>query len=81
MDDFLHRLLFASDAQWFALAGAGLVIVAVLAQLIDRFRQNGRSVESMDKITLVPWTNLSIVLGLLGGCLLMFSLPAVLGNL
>lgn len=78
---WIDRLSFASDAEVFALSGAAMVIAAVLFQLMDRLRERRRSVERLERVGLVPWSGLSIMVGLLGGCILMFSLPVVLANL
>ena len=79
--DFIRQLTFASDADILALAGAALIGFAVLCQLFDRLRESRRAIESLERVGVVPWAGLSIMLGLLGGILLLFSLPVVLSNL
>jgi hypothetical protein len=51
--DPVHFLLFASDAVLVALAGAALLVVALIAVLAER-RRNRR--KSIDAVGWVPWT-------------------------
>lgn len=57
------------------------MVVAFLCQFMDRWREKRRAIDQLEKVGVIPWGGLSITLGLLGGCCLMFSLPVVLGNL
>ena len=71
-------LLFASEADQLALAGAGFLTLAVLAMLGDRRRARRERVDRLDRVGWVPWTGIFMVCAILGGGLLAMSLPQAL---
>ena len=81
MADFLPQLAFASDAVWLALAGLGCWIFAVFCLLMERLRNRRRSVERLERVGFMPWTNLFVASAIIGGGCLAVSMPVVLGNL
>ena len=79
--EWFHQLEFASDAEMLALSGLASWAFAAVCLVMDRRRGRGRSVERLEKVGWVPWTNLFIAAAIIGGGLLATSLPVVLGNL
>ena len=79
--DFLHDLMFASDAVLLALTGAACWVFAALCLMMDRVRSARRSVERLERVGWVPWTGLFLASAIVGGGCLAMSLPVVLGNL
>ncbi|MFU7527849.1 hypothetical protein [Qipengyuania sp. ASV99] len=79
--DMLHDLVFASDAVLMALAGLACWIFAGFCLLMERVRSARRSVERLEKVGWMPWTNLFVASAIIGGGCLAMSLPVVLGNL
>ena len=79
--DWLHQLEFASDAEMLALSGLASWAFAGVCLVMERIRTNRRSVENLERVGWVPWTNLFIAAAIIGGGLLATSLPVVLGNL
>lgn len=73
--DLRHDLLFASDAALLGLAGAGCLLLAILAWQGQVRRQRRRH---LDAVGWVPWSSLSL---LLFGVGLLALLVAVLGLL
>ncbi len=78
--DFMNPLTFASDAEQFALFGVACVMLSVICQLFAHSREKNRRVDQLEKVGVMPWTGLSLTLGLLGGICLLFSLPVVIGS-
>lgn len=70
-------LVFASDAELMALWGAGFVLAALLASLAERRRMKAAR---LDRLGWMPWTNIFVACAIVGGGLLMYSLPKVLAG-
>ena len=68
-------LLFASDAELFALWGGACVLVAVGCMLMERRRMKRAQI---NRVGWVPWTGLFLFFAVVGGGLLAVALPAVL---
>lgn len=79
--DFLSGLSFASEAKLVALWGAGFVMVAVVALIMDKRRASKRSIERLEKVGFMPWTAIFLGSLVIGGGLLALSLPVVIGSL
>lgn len=79
--DFLSGLSFASEAKLVALWGAGFVMVAVVALVMDKRRASKRSIERLEKVGFMPWTAIFLGSLVIGGGLLALSLPVVIGSL
>ena len=73
--EFLHRLIFAGDAERLALIGAGLVLLGLFANYMER-RRVRRS--RIDRVGWVPWLSLFMASMVIGGGLLMVALPSIL---
>ncbi|MFA9199924.1 MAG: hypothetical protein ACEQR8_01870 [Cypionkella sp.] len=61
------ELLFASDAEWAAIAGAGFLLLAAVTSLAERRRVRR---ERIDRVGWVPWTGLFLVFAVVGTTLL-----------
>ena len=68
-------LMFASDAELLAFAGAALLVLAGLASLMER-RRTKRS--ALHQVGWMPWTGLFVTLAVIGGGLLSVAVPALL---
>lgn len=79
--EWFTQLEFASDAVMLALAGLASWVFAGVCLAMERLRNTRRSVERLERVGWVPWTNLFIAAAIIGGGLLATSLPVVLGNL
>jgi len=79
--EWLHTLEFASDAEMLALSGLAVWVFAAVCLVMERMRSSRRSVENLERVGWVPWTNLFVASAIIGGGLLATSLPVVLGNL
>ncbi len=79
--EFLQQLTFASDAAMLALSGVGCWVFAGFCLVMERLRNARRSLERLERVGWVPWTNLFVGAAIIGGGLLATSLPVVLGNL
>ena len=79
--EFFSDLAFASDAVLLALTGLGCWVFAALCLLMERLRNYRRSVERLEKVGFMPWTNLFVASAIIGGGCLAVSMPVVLGNL
>ncbi len=77
MFDAFHQLTFASDAELLALTGAGFLVVACLALVMEQRRAKRARIES---VGWVPWTGVFLACAVIGGGILSMSLPALLGN-
>lgn len=71
-------LLFASEADLMAMAGAGFLLLAALATLGDRLRVRRQRTEQLDRVGWVPWTGIFMAAAIIGGGLLALSLPQAL---
>ncbi len=70
-------LLFASDAELAAIAGALILALSAVALLMDRRRLKRARIE---KVGWMPWTGLFLALTVIGGGLLAMSLPTVIAG-
>ena len=68
-------LTFASEADIVALWGAASLLLALGALLMER-RRMART--SIDQVGWVPWTGIFLTLAVLGGALLVVSIPGVI---
>jgi hypothetical protein len=73
--EFLHRLIFAGDAELLAMIGAGLIGLGLIANLMERRRL--RRVR-IDRVGWMPWLGLFMGCTVIGGLLLMIATPALL---
>lgn len=72
--EFLHRLIFAGDAELLALTGSGLVLFGLFANLMERRRVRRADI---DRVGWVPWLGLFMACTVIGGGLLMVAIPAI----
>ncbi len=79
--DLINQLALASDATLLALTGAGFWLFAAFAAIMERVRSRRRSVERLEKVGWVPWTVIFVSCAIIGGGMLVMSLPVVLGSL
>lgn len=79
--EFLHQLIFASDAAWLAITGGLCWLGAALCLLFEQLRTRRRKVERLEAVGFMPWTSMFMALAIIGGGCLAMSLPVVLGNL
>jgi len=77
MQQFHAFLTFASDAEIMAAWGAIFVAVAVLASLAERYRMK---TARLDRLGWMPWTSIFAFSAIIGGGLLMYSLPTVIAG-
>lgn len=70
-----HELLFASDAELAAIAGAGVLLLAAAASYAERRRIRR---ERIDRVGWVPWTGLFLIFALLGATLIAMGLLGLL---
>lgn len=75
--EFLHQLIFASEADLVALSGAGLVLVAFVALAADRLRFKRKH---LDRVGWVPWTGLFLIAFVAGTALIALALPKALAG-
>ena len=68
-------LTFASDAEILALWGAGFLLAAIIALVMERLRQKRTRI---DRIGWVPWTGLFLTCMVVGGGLLAVAVPAII---
>lgn len=73
-------LLFASDALLVALAGTGMLLLAVFAALMDWRRQRRDRLGAPDRVGWMPWTGLLLASVVSGFGLLAAALPGLLGS-
>ena len=73
--EFLHRLIFAGDAERLALLGGALVLLGLVANYMERRRVRRARI---DRVGWVPWLNLFMACMIVGGGLLMIALPPLL---
>jgi len=77
MDTLLRHLAFASDAEWLALAGVVLALIAALAFLADWLALRRRDI---DRVSLMPWTTIAMLCLIAAAGLLSLAIPALLGS-
>lgn len=81
MSDYLPAgLRFASDTEWLALWGAGFILLALLALLMERRRHRRNRVRRPDNVGWVPWTGVFLSCAIVGGGMLAVTLPKLLGH-
>ncbi len=80
MMEFVHDLLFASDALILALVGAALMVFAGFASWMDRRRSKERPIDQLERVGWVPWTSLFVLSAIMGMGLLTLSLPVLLNG-
>ena len=68
-------ILFASDAELLALAGATLLVLAGFASLMERRRTRRTAIHH---VGWMPWTGIFLTLAIIGGGLLSVAVPALL---
>lgn len=73
--EFLHRLIFAGDAEQLALAAAGLMLFGLFANYMERRRVRRAEI---DHVGWVPWLNLFMASMVIGALLLMVAVPSIL---
>ena len=73
--DWLHQLIFLSDAGRVALAGAAFILVALVAMVAER-RRGKRA--RIDRVGCMPWMTIFVFAAVIGGGLLATALPALL---
>lgn len=67
-------LLFASDAEIFAVLGLGALLMAGLCSLMERRRTKRTEI---NRVGWVPWTGLFLAFSVIGGGLLAVAVPAL----
>ncbi|WP_232367326.1 hypothetical protein [Altererythrobacter lutimaris] len=75
MDSVLQHLRFASDAELMALVGCAFVLVGAIAGTMERRRLKR---EDIKRVGWVPWLGIFVGAMIIGGGLLVMSLPKVL---
>ena len=70
-------LLFASDATVVALCGAGCLLMAFVALLLERRRHRRDRIGAADKVGWVPWTTIFLLFAVIGMGLVAASLPGL----
>lgn len=75
--EFLHRLIFAGDAEQLAMIWAGFVTLGLVANLMERRRMRRARI---DRVGWVPWLSLFMACTVIGGGLLMVAVPSILRN-
>lgn len=80
MPDLFTQWLLASDAMRLTLTGAGFWLLAALAGVMEWRRNNGRSVERLERVGWVPWTPIFMACAMIGGGCLAMGVPAALAE-
>ena len=73
--DWLHELVFISDAGRVALLGAAFIVLALVAMVAERAR--GRRAR-IDRVGCMPWMTIFLFAAVIGGGLLATAVPALL---
>ena len=73
--DWLHELVFLSEAGRVALLGVGFIVVALIAMVAERAR--GRRAR-IDRVGFMPWMTIFLFAAVIGGGLLATAVPALL---
>lgn len=73
--EFLHRLIFAGDAELLAMIGAGLVLFGLFANYMERRRMRRARI---DRVGWMPWLSLFMACSVTGFALLMVAVPSIL---
>ena len=81
MNDYLPASLrFASNAEWLALWGLGLLLIALAALVMERRRHRRNRVDKLDNVGFMPWTGLFLLGAVTGGGLLAIAVPKLFGH-
>ena len=75
MMNWFRQLEFASDAARLAMIGGAFVAVAIISLIAER-RRNARA--RSDRVGFMPWTGIFLTCTVIGGGLLLLSMPTVL---
>ena len=75
--EFLHRLIFAGDAEQLAMVGAGLILLGLLANGMERRRIRRAQI---DEVGWVPWLGIFMGCTVTGVVLLMVAVPSIMRN-
>lgn len=73
--DWIHELIFLSDAGRVALLGFGFVLLALAAMVAER-RRGKRA--RIDRVGCMPWMTIFVFAAVIGGGLLATAVPALL---
>jgi hypothetical protein len=73
--EFLHRLIFAGDAELLALIAAGLILFGLFANVMERRRVHRSEI---DRVGWIPWLNLFMASMVIGVVLLMVAIPSIM---
>ncbi|MEL7728824.1 hypothetical protein AAG612_04745 [Citromicrobium bathyomarinum] len=73
--DWIHELIFLSDAGRVALLGLGFVLVALVAMVAEG-RRGKRA--RIDRVGCMPWMTIFVFAAVIGGGLLATAVPALL---
>jgi uncharacterized membrane protein SirB2 len=73
--DFAQFVTFANNAEWLGLAGGGFLLLALIAQAMDKRRLKRRSI---DRVGFVPWTGVFVACAIIGGGMLALAVPALI---
>ena len=73
--DWLHELIFLSDAGRVALLGVGFILLALLAMVAER-RRGKRA--RIDRVGCMPWMTIFLFAAVIGGGLVATAVPAML---
>lgn len=73
--DWLHELIFLSDAGRVALLGVGFILLALVAMVAER-RRGKRA--RIDRVGCMPWLTIFLAAAVIGGGLLSMAIPALL---
>ena len=75
--DLFNPLIFASEADLLALAGAGFLLFAGIALVADRVRTKRKRLE---RVGWMPWTPIFLACMIIGGGLLALTMPQVIAG-
>ncbi len=73
--EWLHDLVFLSDAGRVALLGASFILLALVALVAERAR--GRRAR-IDRVGCMPWVTIFMFAAVIGGGLMATAIPALL---
>ncbi|NCP18382.1 MAG: hypothetical protein GW855_04380 [Erythrobacter sp.] len=73
--NWLHELIFLSDAGRVALLGVAFVVLALIAMIAER-RRGKRA--RIDRVGLMPWITIFVFSAVIGGGLIATALPALI---
>tara|TARA_B100000678_G_scaffold249688_1_gene224127 strand:+ start:324 stop:554 length:231 start_codon:yes stop_codon:yes gene_type:complete len=73
--DWLHNLVFLSDAGRVTLLGAGFILLALVALVAERARGKRARI---DRVGCMPWMTIFLFAAVVGGGLIASGMPALL---